>query len=96
MGQAAQDVSDADVGGGGAGAEQRVGGAGADDHVHAGAGLLGAAAVEDAVKDADDGKDHNDLNRNGKGADDGAQRTVHEIADDQFVHGVSETKFIVA
>jgi hypothetical protein len=56
------------------------------DHVSADPAGLGAAAVQDAVKDAHHREDHHDLNGDGKNADDGAERAVYEIAEDQFVH----------
>ena len=86
MGELAEDIADANVGGGGAGVHQRGGGAGMHDHVPADAVLLLAAAVEDAEHDGGDREDHDDLDRDSKGADDGAQGTMDEIAEDEFIH----------
>ena len=43
-------------------------------------------------KDADDGQNHDHLHRNGKNADQSAQRTVKEIAENKLVHSKSWEK----
>ena len=84
--EGAEDIRDLDGGGGSRHADEVGDGSGVRDHVHADAAGAGALAVEHAEHDGCDGEDHDDFDRNGEGADERAQRTMDEIADNQFVH----------
>ena len=86
VGNAVEDVGDLDGGAGGAHADEVAGSAGADEHVHADAVLAGLEAVELAHQDGGDGEDHDDLDGDGEDADERTERTMDEIADNQFVH----------
>jgi hypothetical protein len=79
-------IGDTDVRGGGASGDERIGCAGTDDHIPANTCLLVTAGVEHAKHDGGDRKDHDHLDRDSEGADDGAQRTMDEIAKDELVH----------
>jgi hypothetical protein len=57
-----------------------------DHHVAPNANLLVPAGIEHAEHDGSDRKDHNDLDRDGEGTDDGTQGTMDEIAEDEFIH----------
>ncbi len=89
VGYLSNNVGYLDGGAGGAHPDKVVGGAGADEHVHADAVLAGFEAVELAHQDCGDGENHDDFNGDGEAADERAQGTMDEIADYQFVHAVS-------
>ena len=42
--------------------------------------------VQHAHEDANDGQDHDDFNGHGEDADDGAQRAVQKIGEDELIH----------
>ncbi len=89
VGDFGEDVGDFDGGSGGAHADEVAGGVGAHEHVHADAVLTGLEAVELAHQDGGDGEDHDDLNRDGEAADEGAEGTMDEVADNKFIHAVN-------
>ena len=86
VGELAEDLADANISGGGAGGDECAGGSGANDHVAADAFLLVAAGIEHAKHDGGDREDHDDLDRDGEGADDRAQGTMDEITEDELIH----------
>ena len=76
-----EDVGDFDGGAGGAHADEVIGGAGADEHVHADAVGAVLEAVELAHQNGGDGEDHDDFDGDGEAADERTERTMDEIAD---------------
>lgn len=61
-----------------------------NDHIASNPALAGLGAVQHAEHDGGDREDHDDLDAHGKGADEGAERTMDEIAYDEFVHDTSQ------